>query len=337
MGVGWVKHLYLSLKQKVFQMSDKVIADLKQKVIGILGKEFINVDPSNDGGPGDTFEKLLGVKLNNLRLPDFGGVVELKTGKLSSGMTKQSYLTLFHRNPLPTKGYTKATNSLILEAVGWNHSGLCNPRKKGEKCKSRKINGHLQETDQLYTTGTDGFKRSTGRCYPMGEKSFRSTTYFTKTGYKNGAKASSRGLYLDIEGDFLIMDFDPLLVDTKKKTQDDVGKFFQHTYQDWLNDISTRNNPHYSNVFPVRYKIADLYNDYVNKLSNALFCTYKQSGGSMKKIIFQEAYLLGNPVGIDKFKTLLKTGALVVDFDQRTNHDHAARRSQQNTCCDGIP
>ena len=80
-------------------MSDKVISDLKQKVMGILGKEVINVDPSNDGGPGDTFEKLLGVKLNNLPLPDFGGVVELKTGKLASGMTKkQSYLTLFHHD-----------------------------------------------------------------------------------------------------------------------------------------------------------------------------------------------------------------------------------------------
>ena len=306
-------------------MGKEVISELLSKIEPILGKIVDNVDPSNDGGPGDTMEFLLGVKINNLKLPDYGGTVEIKTGKLSSGSNKQSYLTLFHRNPLPTPNFDIATNALLLTTMGWNHSGLCNPRTNGKPCKGKKINGHIKEANELYKNGIDGFGKSTGRCYPIGERSFRSTTYFTKTGYKGGKRASDRGLYLDIAGDFLIMGFDPKSVNLNKKSKDTIGHKLGHTYQDWFDEISKRSKPNYREVFPVKYKIEDLYQDYVNKLSNALFCTYKTKGNSKKQIMFMEAYLLGDPVSIKEFKSLLVKGSLVIDFDQRSTHDHGTK------------
>ena len=312
-------------------MSDQIISELKIKVKSVIGKFVDNVNPSNDGGPGDTMERCLGIKVNNLKLPDYGGVVEVKTGKLDRGSDKKSYLTLFHRNPLPTLGFPEATNSLLAKAIGWTHSGLCKLRSEGKPCKLKKNghidkkNGHIDETDPLYRNGINGFGEATGRCYPAQERSFRSTTHFTISGYKNGKKASVRGLYLDIEGDFLVMHFDPGEIPLQNKTRDDVGKKLGHTYQDWLNEISSRTNPHYSEIFPVKYELKELYNDYINKLSNSIFCTYKYNNKSQKKVKYIDVYLLGEPITFDEFKTRIKDGTLVVDFDERTTHDHGTK------------
>lgn len=54
-------------------MSGQIISELKIKLKSIMRKFVDNVDPSNDGGPGDTMEHLLGIKLNNLKLPDYAG------------------------------------------------------------------------------------------------------------------------------------------------------------------------------------------------------------------------------------------------------------------------
>lgn len=212
-----------------------------------------------------------------------------------------------------------------MKAIGWTHSGLCRPRSEGKPCKLKKINGHIDETNPLYRNGTNGFGEATGRCYPAQERSFRSTTHFTVSGYKSGKKASVRGLYLDIEGSFLVMHFDPREIPLQRKSQDNVGKKLGHTYQDWLNEISSRTNPYYSDIFPVRYELKELYNDYINKLSNSLFCTYKYNNQSRKKIKFIDAYLLGDPINFDEFKTRIKDGTLVVDFDERTTHDHGTK------------
>ena len=124
---------------------DDMVEILKTKLPRIVGREVDNVNPGNDGGPGDTFEALLGVKINNLKVPDFGGVIELKTGKVQQ-LTKSassSYLTLFHRNPDETNG--QATNPLIIKALGWTHTGLCSKRWSG-RCNPKQ-NGHILTTN----------------------------------------------------------------------------------------------------------------------------------------------------------------------------------------------
>lgn len=55
-----------------------------------------NARPKNDGGVGNTLEDLLGVKENNLRIPDYG-IYELKARRRDTS----SLVTLFHNEPTP--------------------------------------------------------------------------------------------------------------------------------------------------------------------------------------------------------------------------------------------
>lgn len=65
----------------------------------------------NDGNQGNTLEGLLGVKENNLSLPDLGEI-ELKTQKVETS----SFLTLFHKEPKPRASIPK-----LLKCLGWRH------------------------------------------------------------------------------------------------------------------------------------------------------------------------------------------------------------------------
>lgn len=65
----------------------------------------------NDGNQGNTLESLLGVKENNLKLPDLGEI-ELKTRKVETG----SFVTLFHKEPKPRASIPK-----LLKSLGWRH------------------------------------------------------------------------------------------------------------------------------------------------------------------------------------------------------------------------
>lgn len=57
-----------------------------------------NARPKNDGGVGNTLEDLLGVKENNLRIPDYGEY-ELKARRSDT----TSLVTLFHCEPTPRR------------------------------------------------------------------------------------------------------------------------------------------------------------------------------------------------------------------------------------------
>lgn len=57
---------------------------------------FVPTVRAHDGGVGNTLEKLLGIKENNLRLPD-AGKIEIKAKRIESG----SMLTLASKSPLP--------------------------------------------------------------------------------------------------------------------------------------------------------------------------------------------------------------------------------------------
>ncbi len=77
------------------------LKQLKMKLEKIKEMGFIKTHRAHDTGIGKTLEDLLGIKENNLRLPDVGDV-ELKAKRIDSG----SMLTIATKSPLP-KGVNK--------------------------------------------------------------------------------------------------------------------------------------------------------------------------------------------------------------------------------------
>ncbi len=81
------------------------LQDLKEELTKIKAMGFIQTHRVHDTGIGKTLEDLLGIKENNLRLPDLGEV-ELKAKRLDSG----SMLTIATKSPEP-----KGINKLLFE------------------------------------------------------------------------------------------------------------------------------------------------------------------------------------------------------------------------------
>jgi hypothetical protein len=78
---------------------------LKEKLKAIKNMGFINTHRAGNTGIGKTLEDLLGIKENNLRLPDIGDI-ELKAKRIGS----DSMLTLATKTPQP-----KGTNRTLFE------------------------------------------------------------------------------------------------------------------------------------------------------------------------------------------------------------------------------
>lgn len=75
------------------------IEELVRKLHAIRDAGWVpNARPKNDGGVGNTLEDLLGVKENNLRIPDYG-IYELKARRKDTS----SLVTLFHNEPTPRR------------------------------------------------------------------------------------------------------------------------------------------------------------------------------------------------------------------------------------------
>ena len=74
---------------------------LKEQLEKIKAMGFVKTHRAHDTGIGKTLEDLLGIKENNLRLPDVGDV-ELKAKRIDSG----SMLTVATKSPEP-KGINK--------------------------------------------------------------------------------------------------------------------------------------------------------------------------------------------------------------------------------------
>ena len=72
--------------------TEKLIKKLKE--IKKLG--FVKTVRAHDGGVGNTLEFLLGIKENNIQLPDMGEI-EIKAKRIESN----SMLTLASKSPLP--------------------------------------------------------------------------------------------------------------------------------------------------------------------------------------------------------------------------------------------
>lgn len=100
---------------------------LVKKLLVIRSKGFVKTHRAHDTGIGKTIEDLLGIKENNLRLPDVGEI-ELKAKRVDSG----SMLTVATKSPLP-----KGVNKILFEKYKYRdkegqyglHSTVCGSRK----------------------------------------------------------------------------------------------------------------------------------------------------------------------------------------------------------------
>lgn len=73
------------------------LAELKKKLQSIKALGFVKTHRNGDTGIGKTLEDLLGIKENNIPLPDIGEIAELKAYRKNAS----SMLTLFTLEPQP--------------------------------------------------------------------------------------------------------------------------------------------------------------------------------------------------------------------------------------------
>jgi len=89
------------------------IKTLKKKLKEIKEIGFVKSHRSGDTGIGKTLEDLLGIKENNIPLPDIGEVAELKSYRKDA----KSMMTLFTLEPLPKGGDRDRT---LLDGFGYS-------------------------------------------------------------------------------------------------------------------------------------------------------------------------------------------------------------------------
>lgn len=106
---------------------------LKEQLEKIKALGFVKTHRAHDTGIGKTLEDLLGIKENNLRLPDVGDV-ELKAKRIDSG----SMLTVTTKSPEP-----RGINKVLFEKYKYLdkegkynlHSTVCGSRKNPQSFK----------------------------------------------------------------------------------------------------------------------------------------------------------------------------------------------------------
>jgi hypothetical protein len=151
-----------------------------------------------------------------------------------------------------------------------------------------------------------------GNAYPHDEMSFRSTTY--------AHRFSDRGFTVDLNQDRIEFVFSPNKVNVKAR---DVTQIYS-TYGEWLSDVEQR-KPHYSSVLPVYWDRNDFDEVCLKKLNNTLMCyceTRKIGGIEHFKVV--EAYIYKQFLKSNLSK-LFSEGAVVIDFDARTRHNHGTK------------
>ena len=89
------------------------IKTLKEKLRQIKKIGFVKTHRRGDTGIGKTLEDLLGIKENNIPLPDIGEVAELKSYRKNT----KSMMTLFTLEPLPKGG---DRDRLLLDNFGYS-------------------------------------------------------------------------------------------------------------------------------------------------------------------------------------------------------------------------
>lgn len=137
-------------------MANKPIIYSKQALIDKL-KEIIamgwvpNARRGNSGGIGNTLEDLLGIKENNLPIPN-ASEWELKTQRLNSS----SLTTLFHIEPSPRA--IRFVPQMLLTKYGWAHQEDGKKYSEGEMSFRQTIHGQSR-SDRGFTVIVDRKER----------------------------------------------------------------------------------------------------------------------------------------------------------------------------------
>ncbi|MEK7539423.1 MAG: MvaI/BcnI family restriction endonuclease, partial [Patescibacteria group bacterium] len=119
-------------KEPVIYTKQSLIQKLKE----ISEMDWIpNRRHKNHGGVGNTLEDLLGIKENNLPIPN-AAEWELKAQRLNSS----SLTTLFHSEPSPRA--IRFVPQVFLPKYGWLHQESGKKYPKGEMSFRQTIHGH---------------------------------------------------------------------------------------------------------------------------------------------------------------------------------------------------
>ncbi len=119
-------------KKPVIYTKQTLIEKLKE----IAARGWIkNARRGNQGGIGNTLEDMLGIKENNLPIPN-AAEWELKAQRLDSG----SLTTLFHIEPSPRA--VRFVPQILLPKYGWDHKEAGKRHAKGEMSFRQTIHGH---------------------------------------------------------------------------------------------------------------------------------------------------------------------------------------------------
>ena len=125
------------MKKQIIYTKQSLIDKLKE----IANTGWIpNARKGNQGGIGNTLEDLLGIKENNLPIPN-AAEWELKTQRLNS----TSLITLFHIEPSPRA--VKFVPQILLPQYGWKHEEAGKRYAKGEMSFRQTIHG-LSRSDR---------------------------------------------------------------------------------------------------------------------------------------------------------------------------------------------
>lgn len=128
---------------KVFTKEDLIYS---LKAIRDLGW-ILNARPGNAGGVGNTLEDLLGIKENNLPLPN-ASEWELKCQRSNTA----SLITLFHMEPSPRA--FKFVPNILLPKYGWPHEEAGTRYPENEMSFRQTISG-AQRTDRGFKVEVD--------------------------------------------------------------------------------------------------------------------------------------------------------------------------------------
>ena len=144
------------------------------------------------------------------------------------------------------------------------------------------------------------------------EMSFRSTTY--------AHRYSDRGFTIRLNNNHIEFVFDPSKVN--KGARDLTGVY--NNYGEWLADVEKR-QPHYSQVLPVYWERADFESTCVSKLDNTIMCYVEtQVIDKIEHFKILEVYVYKNFLS-SKLPSLFQEGAVAIDFDARTKHNHGTK------------
>ena len=153
-----------------------------------------------------------------------------------------------------------------------------------------------------------------GTKHPSSEQAFNTTISMIRS--------TNRGFEIDVTEDKIFIKFDPNKV-IRTDPDRSKGKYYE-TLGDWLDDIETRTNPHYSEIMPLYYNRQDIEEQFVKKLNKTFFCLCrKKKVNDILNYQYFEGYILFE-LAENKISEMLEKG-LYIDFGSRTRKNHGTK------------